>query len=111
MSRVAAERAGLERFEQIPNVGRATAEDLRLLGLRVPAELAGQDPRALYDRLCDVTASRQDPCVLDVLISAVRYMEGAPARPWWTCTAERKARYPDLSAKRNGPRRHGPAKA
>jgi hypothetical protein len=28
--------------------------------------------------------------VLDVFISAVRFMEGAPARPWWRYTAERK---------------------
>jgi hypothetical protein len=100
MNATAAERAALERFEQIPNVGRATAEDLRLLGLRVPSELAGQDPRMLYDRLCEVTACRQDPCVLDVLISAVQYMEGAPARPWWACTAERKANHPDLTTRR-----------
>jgi len=100
MNGVVAQRSSLERFEQIPNVGRATAEDLRLLGFRTPAELAGQDPRALYDRLCERTATRQDPCVLDVLISAVRYMEGAPARPWWAYTAERKTQHPDLSTKR-----------
>jgi hypothetical protein len=28
--------------------------------------------------------------VLDVFLSAVRFMEGAPARPWWHYTAERK---------------------
>lgn len=104
MRDVASERAALERFEQIPNVGRATAEDLRLLGFRRPAELVGQDPKSLYDRLCERTATRQDPCVLDVLISAVRYMEGAPPSPWWLYTAERKARYPDLGHRRGGVR-------
>jgi pathogenicity locus Cdd1 protein len=30
--------------------------------------------------------------VLDTFIAAVRYMEGAPKRPWWHYTAERKRR-------------------
>ena len=80
----------LARLEDLPNVGPATAGDLRLLGLRRPEQLVGQDPYRLYDRLCARTGARQDPCVYDVFISVVRYMEGAPARPWWHYTAERK---------------------
>jgi len=38
------------------------------------------------------TGARQDPCVLDTFIAAIRYMEGAPKRPWWHYTAERKRR-------------------
>lgn len=91
------ERAGIARLEDLPNVGRATAEDLRQLGIREPAQLAGREPRQLYDRLCELTQCRQDPCVLDVFISAVRYMEGAPARPWWDYTPERKREHADLS--------------
>ncbi|MFA7330617.1 MAG: helix-hairpin-helix domain-containing protein [Candidatus Delongbacteria bacterium] len=89
-------RPEIRRLEDLPNVGRATAEDLRQLGIREPAELCGQDPRALYDRLCVLTHCRQDPCVLDVFLSAVRFMEGAPARPWWDYTPERKQQHPDL---------------
>ena len=44
----------------------------------------------MYDKLCFKTHSRQDPCVLDTFISAVRFMQGAPKRPWWAYTAERK---------------------
>ncbi|HVJ83162.1 MAG TPA: helix-hairpin-helix domain-containing protein [Planctomycetia bacterium] len=80
----------LVRFEDIPNVGPATAGDFRLLGLSEPAQLAGRDPYALYDRLCAETGVRHDPCVIDVFIAAVRYMEGGPKRPWWAFTAERK---------------------
>lgn len=87
-ARTAADAA---RFEDIPNIGPAMAADFRLLGLAAPAELAGRDPRALYDDLCARTGTRQDPCVLDTFISAVRFMEGAPSRPWWHYTAERKA--------------------
>jgi hypothetical protein len=78
------------RLEDLPNVGPATAGDLRLLGITRPAQLVGQDPYRLYDRLCERTGTRQDPCVYDVFISVVRYMEGAPAHPWWHYTPERK---------------------
>jgi len=83
-------RRGVERLEDLPNVGPATAADLRLLGITRPGQLVGRDPYRLYDRLCERTGARQDPCVYDVLISVVRYMEGAPAHPWWHYTAERK---------------------
>lgn len=75
----------------IPNIGPAMVADFRDLGISRPAELVGQDPYALYDRLCRVTGMRHDACVLDTLISAVRFMEGAPPRPWWHYTPERKA--------------------
>ena len=78
------------RLEDIPNVGPAVAADLRQLGIATPAGLPGRDPYALYDELCRITGQRHDPCVLDTFIAAVRYMEGAPRRPWWKYTAERK---------------------
>ena len=83
-------RESLTRLEQIRNVGPSLAADLRQVGVRFPADLPGKDPYALYDALCEATGERQDPCVLDVFIAAVRFMEGAPARPWWLYTKERK---------------------
>lgn len=81
---------------QVPNVGPATVADLHQLGITTPAQLAGKDPLVLYRRLCEVTGVRHDPCVLDTLISAVRFMEGAPPLPWWHYTQERKSSYPNL---------------
>jgi hypothetical protein len=86
----ASKRRDVVRLEEIPNVGPATAADFRRLGIATPADLVGRDPYALYDELCRVTGVRHDPCVLDTFIAAVRYMEGAPKRPWWKYTAERK---------------------
>ena len=77
-------------LEQLPNIGPSLATDLRRLGIRAPAELAGRDPYALYESLCHLMGTRQDPCVLDVFIASVRFMEGAPPRPWWHYTPERK---------------------
>ena len=78
------------RLRDIPNVGPATVKDLARLGITTPRQLVGRDPYRLYDQLCARTGVRHDPCVCDVLLSAVRYMEGAPRRPWWHYTAERK---------------------
>jgi hypothetical protein len=78
------------RFEDLPNVGKATAGDLRLLGLRAPADLVGRDPYALYGELCRRTGQRHDPCVIDTFLAVVRYVEGGPRKPWWAFTAERK---------------------
>lgn len=83
-------RKSLRTFTDLPNVGKAFAGDLRLLGFTAPAQLKGQDPVQLYDRLCELTHSRQDPCVLDTLMSITRFMDGGRARPWWDYTDERK---------------------
>jgi Pathogenicity locus len=82
----------VETLQDIPNIGPSIAADLRRIGVNRPGELAGRNPFTLYQSLCKVTRTRQDPCVLDVFMSAVRFMEGAPARPWWHYTAERKRR-------------------
>jgi Pathogenicity locus len=83
-------RDQLTRLEQIPNIGRASADDLRLIGISHPNDLIGCDPYQLHEKLCEKTGHRHDPCVIDVFISAVRYMEGEPKRPWWDYTTERK---------------------
>ena len=84
-------RSQYTRLEQLPNVGKATAGDLRLLGIDTPQQLVGRDPYQLYEQLCDVTGQRHDPCMMDVFIAATRFMGGEPATPWWTYTDERKA--------------------
>jgi hypothetical protein len=44
----------------------------------------------MYEMLCEKTASRHDPCVIDVFMSVTRFMAGEAARPWWDYTEERK---------------------
>jgi len=84
------DRQTVAKLEDIPNVGPSIAADLRQLGITTPAELPGRDPSAMYDELCRITGQRHDPCLLDTFMAAVRYMEGAPKKPWWKYTAERK---------------------
>lgn len=82
-----------ELLEQLPNIGPSIAADLRLLGVVHPADLARRDAFVLYQSLCAATGKRQDPCVLDTFMAAVDFMRGAPPRPWWSYTAERKTVY------------------
>jgi hypothetical protein len=77
-------------LERIPNIGPSMAADLRLIGFSRPSDLRGRDPYKMFESLCRKTGLRHDPCVIDAFISAVRFMEGAPARPWWAYTDERK---------------------
>ncbi len=94
-------------LEAIPNIGASLGRDLRSIGVNHPRELVGRDPHTLYEALCEKTRARQDPCVLDTFISAVRFMEGAPGRPWWHYTAERKRNF-DSSSLGRGRKYSGP---
>jgi Pathogenicity locus len=92
-------RAQVKQLTDLPNVGPACAGDLKLLGISAPLELVGKDPLEMYQALSKITNQRQDPCVLDVFISIVRFANGEPPMPWWAYTAERKSRYgSDLSS-------------
>jgi hypothetical protein len=90
------DRGTITRFTDLPNVGPAAASDFELLGFREPRELIGADPRALYDALCVASGVRQDPCVLDVLMSVTDFLDGAEPQPWWNYTARRKQQYGQL---------------
>jgi Pathogenicity locus len=86
-------RDQVAQLTDLPNVGKACVADLVLLGIHSPSDLIGKCPYAMYEQLCAITATRHDPCVMDVFISITRYMAGEEARAWWHYTAERKARF------------------
>ena len=69
----AANASEVREFTDIPNIGPSISQDFALLGFSTPSQLVGQDP-----------------CVADVFIAAVRFMEGSASVPWWHYTAERK---------------------
>jgi hypothetical protein len=71
-------------------VGAAVARYLRRAGISHINQLVGQEPIAIFDRMCAVDGRRHDPCLLDTVMSAVDQAEGQPARPWWQYTARRK---------------------
>lgn len=79
-----------KRLEDVPNIGKSMANDLRSMAIFEPKQLIGKDPYALYDRLSEIMGVQNDPYVCDTLIAAVRFMKGSEALPWWHYTAERK---------------------
>lgn len=86
------QRDRVRLLTDLPNIGKASAGDLRLIGIDTPQALIGRCPYAMYDQLCAVTGTRQDPCVIDVFISITRFMAGEDPQPWWAYTQERKAK-------------------
>lgn len=84
------DRETVANLTELPNIGPAMAEDLRLLGVQHPKDLINKDPYRLFETLCRKTSKQHDPCVIDVFIAVVDFMEGGDAAPWWNYTAQRK---------------------
>lgn len=78
------------RLEDIPNIGKSIASDLRSLGISTPAQLATRDPLATYLSLSDSMGRRHDPCVLYTLLAARHYLENGETIRWWKFTEQGK---------------------
>lgn len=83
-------RDNVKKLTDLPNIGKAGAADLALLGIENPDDLKDQDAYEMYDRLCYLTGSRHDPCVIDVFLSVTYFIKGDEPKAWWEYTAERK---------------------
>lgn len=81
----------LKDLQRIPGVGKSLSRDLLDIGMTSTAQLAGQDPEALYARLCALRGKHIDRCVLYVFRCAVYFatleQEGRAHDPqllqWW----------------------------
>jgi hypothetical protein len=85
----------VQKFTDIPNVGKAMESDFKRLGIKSPKELKKKSAFALYKKICSLTG-RQDPCVLDTYMTVIDFMNGGKAKPWWYFTEERKKKHPNL---------------
>jgi hypothetical protein len=84
-------RQGLpSKLEELPNIGKSIAADLRAVGILSPQQLAGRDPLATYIELGGVMGHRLDPCVLYTLMAVRHFLENGEALRWWTFTDEGK---------------------
>ena len=74
-------------LEAIPSVGPSIARDLESLGIGRVEDLKRADPQKLYDRLCKLTGTHQDRCVLYTFRCAVYYASRPVHDPeklkWW----------------------------
>jgi DNA transformation protein len=76
------------KLEDIPNIGKSIASDLRAIGILRPQQLAARKPLATYFALTERMGRRHDPCVLYVLMAAQHYLQSGEAVPWWEFTEQ-----------------------
>lgn len=81
----------MKQLSDLKNVGKATLEDLQLLGILTVEELSKQDPTTLFHELERRTQARQDPCVWDVFAAIIHEASGGEPTAWWEWTSKRKA--------------------
>ena len=83
------------RLQDLISIGPAMLRDFELLGIRSVAQLARQNPKRLYDKLCRITRQQHDICCLDVFSAAVAQARDpllpAEQSQWWYWSRRRKA--------------------
>ena len=84
------DRETVSRLDELPNIGKAMAQDLQLIGIDHPQQLIGKDAFEMFELLCAASGKKLDPCVIDVFMAVVHFMEGGESLPWWSFTDERK---------------------
>ncbi len=84
------DRKTVSNLQDLPNIGTEIAKDLQVIGIEHPQQLIGKNPFNLHETLCKTTGKNHDPCVLDVFMSVIDFMEGGEPKPWWKFTQKRK---------------------
>lgn len=80
-----------EVLEDLPNIGKSIATDLRGLGIMTPQQLKLRDPFRTYLALGGSMGLRHDPCVLYTLMAARHYLDTGESIAWWKFTERGKA--------------------
>ncbi|OGT32020.1 MAG: Mitomycin resistance protein mcrB [Gammaproteobacteria bacterium RIFCSPHIGHO2_12_FULL_35_23] len=76
----------------LKNVGPATYQDLKILGIHTIKKLSTCHPDELYIRLQAITERAHDPCVWDVFAAIIHEARTGEKQPWWHWTPIRKKR-------------------
>ena len=88
------DRDTLHALRGIPGVGKKTAYDLVMVGIRSVSDLVGRDPEELYGALCERTGKKVDRCMLYVFRCAVYYASTERPDPellkWWAWKDDRR---------------------
>ncbi len=88
----------MRQLIDLSGIGPAMLRDFEQLGIRSVEQLTACDPQQLYDELCRITNTRQDPCVLDTFTCAVAQAHDpelpSEQRQWWYWSRVRKAKAP-----------------
>jgi len=93
-------RKHASRLEDIPNIGKSIASDLRSLGILTPQQLATRDPLQTYLALSGNMGHRHDPCVLYTLLAAQHYLQSGESIPWWKFTEQGRQMLADIASRK-----------
>ncbi len=80
------------KLEDLPNIGKSIAAELRNIGIMNPQQLAISDPLATYRALGATMGKRHDPCLFYTLLAAEHFLHSGEKLNWWSFTAQGKAR-------------------
>src|ERR1700749_1202671 len=84
------------KLTDLVSVGPATVNDLKLLGISRVEDLTDRDAVELYERLCELTGVRHDPCCKDVFNAAIAQSQNPDLpqehKQWWYWSRLRKLR-------------------
>lgn len=82
------------KLSDLRSVGPAAVKDLKSLGIESVEALRNQNSMVLYKRLCEITKSCHDPCVIDVFRAAIEQARNpqleARKKDWWYWSKIRK---------------------
>lgn len=82
--------SSLTRLEDLPNIGKSLAADLRAIGIVSPADPRLKQPRVVFQDLVPVMGHRHDPCVFYTLLAVNHFLKSTESLPWWKFTEEGK---------------------
>ena len=82
------------KLSDLRGIGVRMLEDFQQLGITSVHQLRSKDAAQLYARMCELSGTRQDPCVLDTFRCAIEQARN-PALPreqqdWWYWSGLRK---------------------
>ncbi len=87
--------ATARELKDLRGIGRKMLEDFDRLGIRSVAQLKTHEADELYRRMCEISGTRQDPCVLDTYRCAIEQARNphlpAEQTNWWFWSRLRKA--------------------
>lgn len=89
------------QLEDLPNIGKSIAKDLRAIGIATPDQLRRRKPLAVYESLRAQMGPRHDPCVYYTLLSVRHYFDQAESLPWWRFAKQGKAELGKRAGKLN----------
>lgn len=80
----------IRRLEDLPNIGKKLAADLRQAGVNQPQDLLNREPLPLFRDLAPIMGPRHDPCVFYTLLAVRHFLQHSEPLSWWKFTAQGK---------------------